>query len=413
MTLYYFDQVPHTASDTGWQEVLGYAYSKGLKPLCGCKDPDSRSALYITKYRDIYYLKRMPLTGPKHALHCEHYEPPLELSGLSWVSNTAIKKDITSDVTTLALNFPLSKTNRRAPPPSEDGEKTQNESSTDQSVRADGTKLTLRGTLHYLYDQANLAQWVPAMAGKRNWFIVRRELVKAADNMRAKNKGLNELLFIPENFSLDRAKEIADRRVRRLSSLANDTSRKMLVVGEVKILEHATKGSLLNVKHLPPGFFRISDDLNKRIHKVFKIQLAMRLELENTRLLLIGVFSQLASGIYDLESACLMNVNEHWIPFECKYSYQLLTALHSNARRYKKSLRYNLPTSVPLAVATLTDTGEHPTALYVHTSGEAGDYIANSENLFEQSQVKSWFWETDTQALPDLPVATTRAFDVS
>jgi Protein of unknown function (DUF1173) len=44
------------------------------------------------------------------------------------------------------------------------------------SVKTDGNKLSLRGTLHYLWEQAGFNKWSPGMAGKRNWFVIRKYL---------------------------------------------------------------------------------------------------------------------------------------------------------------------------------------------------------------------------------------------
>jgi Protein of unknown function (DUF1173) len=55
------------------------------------------------------------------------------------------------------------------------------------SVKTDGNKLSLRGTLHYLWEQARFNKWSPGMAGKRNWFVIRKYLYEAAKDKTAKN----------------------------------------------------------------------------------------------------------------------------------------------------------------------------------------------------------------------------------
>ena len=47
------------------------------------------------------------------------------------------------------------------------------------SVKTDGKKLSLRGLLHYLWEQAEFNKWSPGMAGKRNWFVIRKYLYEA------------------------------------------------------------------------------------------------------------------------------------------------------------------------------------------------------------------------------------------
>lgn len=395
MPVYYFDGVAESPSNVHWPQILERAYQSGSRPVCGCIPANTRATLYIAKYDTGYYLKRMPLSAAHHAPHCEHYEPPMQLSGLGHVHGSAIKEDGQSDITALALDFALTKGPARGPVVQEDTDH--------ESVRADGIKLTLRGTLHYLYDKAALSQWYPAMAGKRSWFIVRRELMLAAANSKAKGAVLNDLLFIPETFSLAHAQDIANRRVKQLARLGADPKNKMLVIGEVKSIDASHNGFRVTFKHLPSESFRLSVELHKRLQKVFAVPLAMWKELEDTHLLLIGVFTKLTSGIYDLESACLMNVNQHWIPFDSQYSYQLVTALHKAARPFRKSLRYNLKPSIPLATASLLDTGTYPTALYTHASAERDAYVADAAALLAANKVPAWFWQTDIEAMPPLP----------
>lgn len=395
MPIYYFDGVAESPSGAQWPQVLERAYRSGLRPLCGCISANTKALLYIAKYDSAYYLKRMPLSAAHHAPHCEHYEPPMQLSGLAQVHGTAIKEDGKTDIAALALDFALTQGAARGPALQEDTDH--------ESVRADGVKLTLRGTLHYLYDKAALSQWYPAMAGKRSWFIVRRELMLAAANSKTKGAMLNDLLFIPESFSLAAAQDIANRRVKQLARLSADPKHKMLVIGEVKSIDPGYNGFRVTFKHLPSETFRLSAELHKRLQKVFAAPLAMWTELEDTHLLLIGVFAKLTSGIYDLESTCLMSVNQHWIPFDSQYSYQLITALHKAARPFRKALRYNLKPSIPMATASLLDTGAYPTALYTHASAERDAYAANAATLLAESQVRAWFWQTDTEAMPPLP----------
>jgi hypothetical protein len=41
------------------------------------------------------------------------------------------------------------------------------------------------------------------MAGKRNWYVVRRQLLQAAHGCKARGDGLGNVLFVPETFRLD------------------------------------------------------------------------------------------------------------------------------------------------------------------------------------------------------------------
>lgn len=48
----------------------------------------------------------------------------------------------------------------------------------------------MRGLLHVLWDRAKLTHWHSKMAGKRNWFVVRRALMEAVASCRAKQEAV-------------------------------------------------------------------------------------------------------------------------------------------------------------------------------------------------------------------------------
>ena len=142
-------------------------------------------AMYIARLGDGFILKRMPNTGSHHAPDCPSYEPPTEFSGLEQVLGSAIIEDPDTGETTLKLDFSMSKNAGRSAPFSA--------SRPHDSVVADGTKLSLRSLLHYLWDQAELTRWKPEFVGKRSWATVRRHLLQAAENKIARGDALHEL----------------------------------------------------------------------------------------------------------------------------------------------------------------------------------------------------------------------------
>ena len=154
-------------SDTRFATNLAMAYSDKSRPCCLCYGrqgcPCTSAASMIA-----FLVKRMPNTGSNHHPDCDSYEPPPELSGLGEVAG-AIQEDIDAGSTALKLDFKLWKLGSRSLPISSGVNA--------DSVRTDGSRLTLRGTLHYLWEQAQLNRWTPGMAGKRSWYVVRKHLL--------------------------------------------------------------------------------------------------------------------------------------------------------------------------------------------------------------------------------------------
>ncbi|RZI60608.1 MAG: DUF1173 domain-containing protein [Pseudomonas sp.] len=395
MPEYLFGNHVYSPDHESWQRILQKGYATKLRPICQCLVQGERPALYIALARGQYLLKRLPYSGPLHAPHCEHYEPPPELSGLGQVNGSAIREELDTQTTTLALDFALTKGRSRQPGTTSEVEH--------ESVRSDGTKLTMRGLLHFLMDQAGLTRWTPAMLGKRSWFVVRRELLNAASSKTTKGQALLDVLFIPESFSIERADEIRNRQREALSRLIESSSARMVLIAEVKLLEEARFGKTMVIKHLPDIKLMMTDDMAKHLIKRFGHQLQLWSQLENTKLVTIATISRSSQGIYSLESACLLNVNDQWLPFESMYEWELMNKLHTAQRRFTRGLRYNLPSDKPLACAVLQDTGDQSTAMFVVPQGQEGDYDKVIDELTSQGPMQAWKWATGNDPMPDLP----------
>ena len=382
--------------DPRLEAALQLAYASKERPQCECVLPGV--AMYIAHVADSYVLKRMPNSGSRHHPECASYEPPAELSGLGEVNGSAIQEDTDSGVTTLKLDFTLAKNTKRIEPNAAAGEV--------DSVRTDGKKLTLRGMLHYLWDQAELNKWVPAMTGKRSWFVIRQRLLQAAGNKLAKGDSLDSMLFIPETFAVDRKDELMGRRLERLKRLsepAKGPRKLMLMVAEVKGIEVSRYGHKFVLKHLPDMPLMIADDLHKRINKRFENELALWKGEESTHLVMIGTFGLDGAGNACAEEISLVVTTANWLPIENRSDLQLVDALSHAGRKFSKGLRYNMATDRPLAAAVLSDTTPRPVAMYLVPPGATAAYKAALEDLIEGSDIASWMWLAGETALPHLP----------
>lgn len=396
MSEYLFDDVIVAARDENLQGYLADAHGNKLRPLCRCC-PEG-VPMYVAKIGQHFVLKRMPNTGGKHAPTCHSYELPPELSGLGEVKGAAIQEDIDAGTTTLRLDFSLSKTGTRAAPaPS---------GVIADTVRTDGSKLTLRGTLHYLWDEAGLNRWYPSHAGKRNWAGVRKHLLRAAAGKVSKGEPLGRSMYVPEPFSIDDAAAIAQRRIAHMAELTTTakTRRLMIAIGEVKELAESHYGYKIVAKHVPDFPFMLAEDVHRRLQKRFANELALWDSIEHSHLMFIATFGLSPTGVANVDAIAVMVVSSNWIPFEHAYDLMLLDALTAQRRRFVKGLRYNLADNKPLACAVLTDVEPSPIALYVQPPGaEEADEEALTV-LTEQSEMPSWIWRAG-DAMPALPEA--------
>lgn len=391
---------------TDFEAALAAVYRGKDRPRCLCRQTGIE--MYVARVQGKHILKRMPNTGSDHNPGCESYEPPAELSGLGEVMGAAIHEDPEQNVTALKLDFSLSKQPGRAAPTPGTGEA--------DSVRTDGAKLTLRGTLHYLWEQAGFNRWSPAMTGKRSWGVIRKYLLQAASDKTAKGVGLSDLLYIPEAFFPERQSEIAQRRIAKVmkvtgaSNGAGKAAQKlMMVIGEVREIAPSRYGHKVVFKHLPDWHFMLAEDLHKRLRKRFATELDLWDAVDGSHLVLFGTFGVGGTGIPSLNELALMTTTDSWLPFENLYEQMLLDALAKGRRRFLKGLRYNLPSSRPLASAVLTDTQPGPTALYIIPPGASEDFASAVEQLTAESKLASWTWPAGAGTMPALPAADSQA----
>src|SRR4051812_43587235 len=233
----------------------------------------------------------MPGTGVQHDPGCESYEAPPELSGFGDVVGRAIQEDVDAGVTVLRLGFSLSRIGRKPAPAAASREA--------DSVKAEASKLSLKATLYYLWEEASFNRWSERMAAKRNWFIIRKHLLHAAENKTAKGAPLSDVLYIPEVFSAERKTELAQRHlsaVNKIAAGATGSRRLMLLIGEVKEFAPARSGHKLVVKHLPEHSFLLSEDVHRRMRVRFEREITLWDAVRGAHLIVIATFGVAPSG---------------------------------------------------------------------------------------------------------------------
>ena len=383
--------------DAGFDDAVSAAHATRLRPLCLCLVQGIE--MYVARLGDGYLIKRMPYTGSHHAPDCPSYEPPAEFSGLGQVLGSAITEDPGNGVTALKLGFSMSKAGARSIDPGcGDGS---------DSVATDGTKLSLRGLLHYLWDQAELTHWHPGFAGKRSWATVRKHLLIAAENKIARGTALQSRLYIPEVFAVEHRDEIS---ARRLAQLMHATGKPkgprplMLLIGEVKEIVPARYGFKAVVKHVPDQPFALDEQLYRRMGRRFERELSLWGTSDAVHMMLIATFGLNEAGVPTIEELSLMPVTGQWLPIEDSFEQQLVERLVRDGRTFVKGLRYNLPVGKTLASVILTDADESPVALCIAPRGGDDEQITAAINGFRPvNAVPAWVWRIDQGAMPPPP----------
>lgn len=388
----------------GLSQAVAEAHAAHQRPRCLCR-PEGVE-MYVARLAGAtggYIVKRMPETGPQHVPDCPSYEPPADLSGLGQVLGSAITEDPATGQTTLKLDFALSKMPGRGRPPTAGGES--------DSVASDGTKLSLRGLLHYLWDQAELTRWHPGFAGKRSWSTVRRHLLQAAEGKTTRGAALLERLYIPEVFSPDQREAIQARQRASWAPAAAPVGQArplMLLIGEVKSIEPARYGFKAVIKHLPDQGFAIDEVLYRRLGRRFEQELALWAATDRIHMVMIATFTVSAAGLPSIEALSLMPVSAQWLPVEDGYEQQLVERLVREERGFIKALRFNLGADPAGVCATLVDMGEQAVALRVVRPDDDTESTDFQDGAAAEGD-RTWIWHVCDADMPALPTRISTA----
>ncbi len=381
----------------GFAEAIAVAHAGRHRPRCLCRPGGIE--MYVSRLagRDGgFIVKRMPDTGSLHAPTCPSYEPPPELSGLGQVLGSAIQENPATGETTLKLGFPLARMGGRSTMPPSGGDS--------DSVATDGTRLSLRALLHYLWDQAELTRWHPGFAGKRTWGTVRRHLLQAAEHKLTRDSALRDRLYIPEVFSVEQKEVINARRLEQWAHAAVTPGRRqplLLLIAELKEIVPARYGYKAIVRHVPDQGFAIDGQLYRRLERRFGEELSEWGTSDGLRMVMIATFAVTAAGLPSIDRASLMLVTQEWLPVENLLEQRLIAELVAQGRQFVKALRYNLGSSDPIACAVLTDVAE-PTPLCIDAAQLSG--AARWENdVMPPWANTAWVWRPGEEVMPGFP----------
>lgn len=400
MGTYLFGSTRLSSEDDGFADAMASAHAERLRPKCLCLVQGIE--MYVARLAGTdagFMVKRMPGTGSRHAPDCASYEPPPEASGLGQVLGTAIKEDPATGETALRLGFSMSKLGGRTTVPAP--------GTPSDSVASDGSRLSLRGLLHFLWDQAELTRWQPGFAGKRSWGTVRKHLLLAAENKVARGEALRSRLYIPEPFSIEQRDALNARRIAQWSravAAPGKPQHLMLMIGEVKEIVPARYGYKAVVKHVPDQAFALDEQLYRRLGRRFDSELALWASADTVHMVVIATFGVTEAGIPTIGEISLMPVAPQWLPIEDSFERQLVGRLVAEGRAFIKGLRYNLNRGQCLAAATLTDTGEAGSMMFVVPPGLEGTAVADGiAGANPRGDALAWVWQPAAEAMPRFP----------
>ena len=377
--------------DAGFVDALAAAHAQRHRPRCLCTSPEPQ--MYVARWHDRYMLKRMPLTGNRHAPTCSSSEPVIHPLPVKAVDPTPGEK---ADPETLWPAFAMSK---REP---------QEHAATPVpaiSRSSDGRpRLSLRGLLDYLWERAELTRWHPGFARRRNWAIVRKRLLCAAEGRNLGGRALPDCLFVPKPFCM----AWPDANPRRLSAHWQRTAQGRpghplaLLLGELKVIRPERGGEAKAfIWHVARCPFTLSDVLYLDVCRRFGRELSQWASSKGARIVAAATFFVDSSGVPNIEEISLMPTSWEWLPLEDPFDRRLADALVEGGRHFRKAGRDAAWLDRCPAAFELLDTAKPPTPLYVEKwrGGSPGPTQTTSP----------WVWRFGDPRLPPFQGETTQA----
>lgn len=377
----------------GFSDAVARAHAMQQRPRCMCIPGGIET--YVARLSGGYVVKRMPDTGDQHAPSCPHFEVAADASGLRSLLGTAIREDPVTGLTTLKLDFSLSRSPQRC-------------ASRDTSVHAPSTtpscpRLSLRGLLLYLWEQAGLTRWQPGFAGKRPWATVRRRLLQAAGNKIVGGHPLLGRLFVPEPFSVEQREALERRRAAFWGMAAPSSAssgQRLLLIGELKEIAPARCGFRAIVKQMPDQAFVVDERLYGCITRRLQPELALWNAGDDIRMILIATFCIGASGVPAIVEMALAPTTREWIPIKDAFEQHLVKCLVAEERSFLKNSPLDPQSNRHLACATLIDVPQTKPELFViANSGQA----MGSDPASGLTAETGWVWHVAEGPMPAIP----------
>jgi hypothetical protein len=368
--------------------------------------------MYIAQYEE-FIVKRLPDSGHNHHPTCSSYEPPPSESGLGEVLGEAIIER-GPDRVEVRFDFPLTRRpGRTVGPGDRDAGRTE--------VAAHRRRLGLRGLAHLLLQRAGFNRWYPRMQGKRSWYIVRKHLIAAAQEIETRGICLANILLIPEPFSLDDAAVIASRRRRAMAGLQSPDLdaqfRLMLVMSELKEFSATDVDHRIVLRHMPDCPLFMERKAGERFKKVFECEFeawahrrsaeqAGHADCTGLRFLFCGLIYAKREGLYFVDTATLVMLSPTWIPLDHPYEQLLIDELVRQERRFLKPLRFESKQGASFPNAVLLDTGDAETSLDIVTPFMSDRDRGLKQRALAKRAARGWVWDMQTQQEPPpLPAA--------
>jgi hypothetical protein len=389
----------------GWRSVLQQAHGNGeVRCLCPGHG-DKRLSVRYFAVQDSYFLARYPNSGEEHSRDCRFFALDVNKSGLGGYHAGVIdeQSDGTYKITLgigLTIKEPVTAVDTDEPTPSAG------------SARATQRSMRLLGLLHFLWNEAALNVWWPAMRGKRTVATVSYRLNETATRVLAGQTKLSDVLLTAAH--APNGREAERNRLRLKNAIANH-SRLIVIAPLAKYKEEPKVLTISGFNGIP--FLDLSPALwaatTKRFRRAADVWRAGG-----------DVFAIVqCEPSADMKSAnvvglALMQVSSTWIPVDSSYELKIAEMLASDQhdRAFVKPLRFDADEDEVFPDFVLLDTAKDTPMEVFGRADEAYELRMQEKIEYFQKHFGLsgwWCWhaarDPDGRAIPSFPEKASRS----
>lgn len=388
----------HDLEDEPLTALLRSVHAQRPKPeiTCACRRDARPLRLVVFNRGNGYFLRRhVDDSGDDHGPHCRHHTPSEQRLAESGYTRDVLKVGDDSEIR-VALDFALGV---KDPTPSATATATQDAQSRDKSL---GTRATLLGLLHLLWEQAGLARFEGRVAP--NWSPW-RQLAGAASRvhpnaMRALSEhGLLDLLLLP-------ARSATFQKKANFARLRDACEKRRVLFACVLtpqlLNERTERGSVDLYPELQVPLYVPGEMIDRYLASSRGDQVALR---TGGHVVLFG----LASGYRRkngfaaaAERVVTMQTTAHCVPVASVYERRLAEYLEATGRVFTKPLRYDASEEGQPDFVLLDAGAEVPLEVY---GMSAADYLARKAAKTHYYAARfpgaHWAWDAITESFED------------
>jgi hypothetical protein len=374
-----------------YQECLRRAWDTRYIATCSC-DRTQELRLYIRSENggQSFSLRRFPHTGTLHAEDCIFHCRVNSDGAASTYSGEALREDADGTVRiSLGYSFRVKEVTSTEPDALLPARRNH--------AGAKLAQMTLLGLLHLLWENSEMNAWSPAFEGRRSSNTVARRLDEQAQFIRQGTTRLSDILLLQGRKNENQAR----------TTYAINNNRRLIVICQLD-----AKTAEAGQKTLPLGsfvaqgmpFLNIDDVRWNDTLQRFPREAAWWKEGKNVVLIAVTDVPKQGSKFKsaNVRQACLMMVNEQWLPLDSSFEGIVADRLVSERRAFVKPLIYDSAISEYHMDFCLTDTPHgdvYPMEVWGRDDADYTNHREEKTQWYDTQHPQSW-WQWDAVADP-------------